>query len=278
MSSGVIEEQSSQAVWYPQASSPDRLENPESPIFDQAWTSLRGLRSPMKHIENNFLGPKLVAPARQPVIQRARVTQTIMSRNLTPEAPFSPAIFFNEQQTTEQERTSEQPHEKRAKRHREITHGKEVKYFCDEPGCPRQFEGFKRRDHLRQHVSGKHKRQLGSLRKQTSTTLRIQSPIQATSFSADSQSQFPRSSPSAVALGKQKREDAIDENETPNLEIKRQLGVERKKVQTLVHEMRMMREQSQKEYEERDNRERQLREELERYRDKYLHVLGGGSI
>lgn len=44
-----------------------------------------------------------------------------------------------------------------------------------------------------------------------------------------------------------------------------------------MHEMTAMRDRFQREREERDDRERQLREELERCRDKYLDLLGGGS-
>ncbi|KAE9967119.1 hypothetical protein EG327_011605 [Venturia inaequalis] len=216
--------------------------------------------SSMGLVESNLLAPRSAASPTSQVNQRTSDVRPIMSRDAFQLRPPSAAILTNEGQTVEQEGTSEQVKTREAKRRKGATHGKVIKYFCDESGCPRQSEGFKRRDHLKQHLSGVHKRTLGRFRTQDSTTMSTLSPTEATSSSTSSQSQPPQPPPSAVALGKRKRESAMHEQETQDSEIAWQLTSGRR-LQMLMHEVK------------------ELREQVERYRGKYLELdlLGGGS-
>lgn len=272
MSANFSDGRSSQAVLPPEVFGP--LSVSERLILEEGWGIASRPGSSMGLVESNLLAPRSAASPTSQVNQRTSDARPMMSRDAFQLRSPSAAILTNEGQTAEQEGTSEQVKTREAKRRKGATHGKVIKYFCDESGCPRQSEGFKRRDHLKQHLSGVHKRTLERLRTQDSTTMSTLSPTEATSSSTSSQSQPPQPPPSAVALGKRKRESAMHEPETQDLEINGQLDAERKKGQTLKLEILAIRRRSQKEHEESGDRERELREELERYRDKYLDLLG----
>ncbi|TLD39628.1 hypothetical protein E2P81_ATG00615 [Venturia nashicola] len=266
-----------------QAVSPSQLFGPSSPVIpcnllpvqERAVTSAS--RSPVRRVESDFLKPRSAATPTRQSNQSARVAQSVMIMNRAGSRSPSAVLFPERVRTTEQENTSEQPGQTKVIRRKKITHSKYVKYFCDEPGCHRHSEGFKRRDHLRQHALGVHKKELGILRTQNSSAMGTLSPIQAPSLSADSQYLPPQSSLSAGALGKRKRDDETSILGTPNSKLAKQLFTEREIAQTLMHEMSAMRDRFQREREERDKQDRLVRDELEELRDKYFELLRAGS-
>jgi hypothetical protein len=158
-------------------------------------------------------------------------------------------------------------------------HSQKVKYFCEEPGCQRSRDfipsnGFSRRDHLNQHMKGVHKIRLDNLRQKTSSRARAaQSSTAPSTLAIASMPQAMRAPGSVVALGKGKRDEETHERDMIESEVARQLAAERRKTHMLMAEMARMREQNRQERDERDAKERQLREETERWQDKYYGLL-----
>jgi hypothetical protein len=165
----------------------------------------------------------------------------------------------------------------RLKPQKNSKHSQSEKYFCDQPGCKRSQtgHGFKRRDNLTQHVSQVHKRNLETrVRKPSAAASSFRNPPPATSSSRDPL--YESLNPLSPPTSKKRRHEEDTDSEYPD-GVPEQLAAERRTNQVLMRELASTRDELRRLRREREGLERQHREELEGWQDKYYALLDSST-